>query len=94
MAQSQELFQVPELQHFIEGSDPDDNPVIPSQLPTTGYQTTELSISCGKPDTPSFHIKLTVDAGPGCGGIAWPAGSVSKFLLSHRKHPFWCPFKP
>jgi hypothetical protein len=25
-------------------------------------------------------VKLAVDAGPGCGGIAWPAGEVSRHL--------------
>lgn len=30
-------------------------------------------------------VRLKVDAGPGCGGIAWPAGEVSAFLNASRR---------
>ncbi|CAE7230017.1 unnamed protein product [Rhizoctonia solani] len=45
--------------------------LIPPQPPTVVHQTIELSFP--PLDRP---VKLVVDAGPGCGGIAWPAGEV------------------
>lgn len=33
---------------------------------------------------PRSGVRLRVDAGPGCGGIAWPAGEVLARYLAHR----------
>jgi protein N-lysine methyltransferase METTL21A len=72
------LFDVPELIHFkiVE-----ENPILPNQMPATPKQVTEVAVSCDQPNCPSLLLKLAVDASPGCGGIAWPAGCVSAFFL-------------
>ena len=45
----------------------------PTRAPTTvNNEETRLVIPGLETD-----VKLKVDAGPGCGGIAWPAGEVS-----------------
>ncbi|KZW03902.1 hypothetical protein EXIGLDRAFT_715937 [Exidia glandulosa HHB12029] len=64
-----------------EGSDTDvENDVFPAQNPTTKLQVQELSF-------PPHTVKLWIDASPGCGGIAWPAGEVlSRYLISTRSH--------
>jgi hypothetical protein len=31
----------------------------------------------------TIHVVLKVDASPGCGGIAWPAGEVRTSILVH-----------
>ena len=69
------LFNVPELEHFMLDQHNDIDPLLPNQLPTTTRQVTELSVGLNLP------IKLAVDAFPGCGGIAWPAGCVSAPFL-------------
>ena len=74
------LFEVPELFHFKTDENQLDDSILPTQLPTTSKQTTELTFSSGQHDSPSVLVKLTVDASPGCGGITWPAGSVSTLL--------------
>ncbi|KAL5641154.1 hypothetical protein ACGC1H_001590 [Rhizoctonia solani] len=57
-----------------------DDSLIPPQAPTVVYQTIELSFP--PLDRP---VKLVVDAGPGCGGIAWPAGEVlSRYLVKRN----------
>lgn len=45
---------------------------VPSRPSTTPQS--EIQIPVEGVDQP---LKLAVDAGPGCGGIAWPAGEVS-----------------
>ncbi|KAG8716329.1 hypothetical protein FRC11_004096 [Ceratobasidium sp. 423] len=50
--------------------------LVPPQPPTVVHRIIELSFP--PLDRP---VKLMVDAGPGCGGIAWPAGEVlSRYL--------------
>jgi hypothetical protein len=75
------LFDVPELHHFKLDQLDDINPVLPNQHPTATRQVTELPVGIDQPNFPSYTIKLAVDAFPGCGGIAWPAGCVSTFSL-------------
>lgn len=53
--------------------------LVPPQIPTVAHQTIELSFP--PLDNP---VKLVVDAGPGCGGIAWPAGEVLSRYLARR----------
>lgn len=53
----------------------------PSRPPTT-RQEEEVAI----PVPGGRDVRLKVDAGPGCGGIAWPAGEVRVADLSRRKH--------
>ncbi|ELU41831.1 hypothetical protein AG1IA_04151 [Rhizoctonia solani AG-1 IA] len=45
--------------------------IVPPQIPTVARQNIEILFP--PLDSP---VKLMVDAGPGCGGIAWPAGEV------------------
>lgn len=54
---------------FLGAISEDAVPIRPSTTPQS-----EIQISVDGLDVP---LKLAVDAGPGCGGIAWPAGEVS-----------------
>ncbi|KAG9127856.1 hypothetical protein FRC07_008302 [Ceratobasidium sp. 392] len=49
--------------------------VVPPQIPTVVNQIVELKFP--PLETP---VKLVVDAGPGCGGVAWPAGEVNAWV--------------
>ncbi|KEP54097.1 putative methyltransferase [Rhizoctonia solani 123E] len=60
-----------------------DDLLIPPQAPTVVYQTIELSFP--PLDRP---VKLVVDAGPGCGGIAWPAGEA-RYIEPWNHHRFY-----
>lgn len=63
------------------GSDTEEeNDVFPAQAPATKLHIEELAF-------PPLHvpIKLWIDASPGCGGRAWPAGEVlSRYLIATR----------
>lgn len=56
--------------------DDDEDSLAPKQPPTIVPRVTTLDISSRLPDCPSFQLKLSINAAPGCGGIAWPAGLV------------------
>ncbi|QRV76637.1 phospholipase [Ceratobasidium sp. AG-Ba] len=57
----------------------DTDEVVPPQIPTVVNQTIELNFS------PLEHpVKLVVDAGPGCGGVAWPAGEVLSRYIARK----------
>lgn len=51
--------------------------LLPNQRRSVHNETLHLSFT-NRQDAqqPSITISLTVDASPGCGGIAWPAGEV------------------
>lgn len=66
------------------GNDEQDS-IAPKQSLTISSQIATVQASSGLPDCPSFQIQLNVDAGPGCGGIAWPAGAVRSFLSLDMK---------
>lgn len=59
------------LKTFAEDGDasiaPPQNPTVHDQVVGRLFEAGESTIS----------VTLAVDAGPGCGGIAWPAGEVS-----------------
>ncbi|KAF7980895.1 hypothetical protein HWV62_36077 [Athelia sp. TMB] len=58
-----------------------DDELLPSQPPTISRQTIQLSFD-GPNGSAPISISLAVDASPGCGGIAWPAGQVlAKYLV-------------
>lgn len=60
--------------------DHDSDILFPFQRPAVTKEVIELSFSGTNihPNHASdLSIKLAVDASPGCGGIAWPAGQVS-----------------
>ncbi|KAG8846671.1 hypothetical protein FRC20_002927 [Serendipita sp. 405] len=55
----------------------DDEALVPVQPPSIQRQIQNLNFG-------SVELQLLVDAGPGCGGIAWPAGEVLSNYLVHR----------
>ncbi|KAJ1311289.1 hypothetical protein OPQ81_009787 [Rhizoctonia solani] len=73
------------LDEHLDALDPlrhlrnDSSEIVPPQNPTVIHQAIELSFP--PLDRP---VKLVVDAGPGCGGIAWPAGEVLSRYLARR----------
>lgn len=56
------------------GSDDDNTSILPAQKPSVQDESVQLLFEA--PGT-SVNVSLSVDAGPGCGGVAWPAGEVS-----------------
>ena len=93
------------LEEALDEQDPlrhlrndDERDIVPVQPPSVHNQTLELTFptpgSVNADDVDKVSIRLLVDASPGCGGIAWPAGEVglprnimSRFRLdySHEK---------
>jgi predicted nicotinamide N-methyase len=73
--EEEQLDELDPLRHLRQ----DDVAFIPSQPPSVHKQVQTLHIG-------PLNLKLLVDAGPGCGGIAWPAGQVLSNYLVHR-HP-------
>ena len=69
------------LRHF-RSSDPD-GVLVPPQPPSILNERTDLLIPGISPGDPGITVKLALDASPGCGGIAWPAGEASH--LSSRR---------
>ncbi|KZT13149.1 uncharacterized protein LAESUDRAFT_767687 [Laetiporus sulphureus 93-53] len=71
--------------------------IVPAQPPSIINQTTQLVFPTSRLDLKNSHhaeadmrtpedivINLSVDASPGCGGIAWPAGEVLSRYLARR----------
>jgi hypothetical protein len=72
------------LRHFFSPSESDNNQdnsdiLPPAPAPSTRDQN--IQINFGTPHHRTIALSLSVDAGPGCGGIAWPAGQVRSLLL-------------
>ncbi|KAJ7774213.1 putative methyltransferase-domain-containing protein [Mycena maculata] len=59
------------LDHFMQGSS---ESIVPDQPPSVRHGDT-LQFSFSGPDT-TVTVNLILDASPGCGGVAWPAGEV------------------
>ncbi|KAF9817674.1 hypothetical protein IEO21_03330 [Rhodonia placenta] len=72
------------LRHLRGSADADDADLVPAQPPSILDQTIELTFPSDTSETVS--ITLAVDASPGCGGIAWPAGEVLSRYIA-RKGP-------
>ena len=71
------------LRHFRS---PDaDGVLVPEQPASILDQRTDLLIPGINPGDPGITIKLALNAAPGCGGIAWPAGEASVYLLSSQR---------
>lgn len=66
------------LRHF--GEDADSQSIVPVQPRSTYNEFMQLSFpnQCST----AVRVVLRVDASPGCGGIAWPAGEVRIFISS------------
>ena len=92
------------LRHFFSASDrvldddgdySDNVMLLPTPAPSIRDQTIQINF-----ETPSPHrtiaLSLSVDASPGCGGIAWPAGEVRYFqsyvyVMSLMPEVAYCP---
>ena len=62
------------FQYFASAEDPD---LLPAQPPSLREQIIQIDIKLPLLDTgESQPLSLAVNASPGCGGIAWPAGEV------------------
>ncbi|OCH95857.1 hypothetical protein OBBRIDRAFT_822511 [Obba rivulosa] len=81
LAVEEKLDELDPLRHLRE----DDEVVVPAQPPSVRDQLIELSYPTYTGDVPSpVVIKLAVDASPGCGGVAWPAGEVLSRYIARR----------
>ncbi|KAI9063383.1 hypothetical protein FKP32DRAFT_1592443 [Trametes sanguinea] len=86
LALEEQLDQLDPLRHLREDASDEESPnaLVPHQPPSIRNQTIELAFPAF-PDIPGpIAIKLSVDASPGCGGIAWPAGEVLASYISRR----------
>ncbi|KAL6306735.1 putative methyltransferase-domain-containing protein [Sparassis latifolia] len=82
----EKLDELDPLRHLRNDDDAQLADVVPAQPPSIHNQLVELSFSSDEsallPNP--VVIKLVVDASPGCGGIAWPAGEVRLPCVIHR----------
>ena len=56
--------------------------LIPPQSPSVRNATLHLSFQ-------DITVTLKVDAGPGCGGIAWPAGQILSLYIVRQGRDHW-----
>ncbi|KAI0676805.1 putative methyltransferase-domain-containing protein [Trametes maxima] len=82
LALEEKLDELDPLRHLREDGSDDEN-LVPVQPPSVHNQTIQLAFPAA-PDVAPVAIKLAVDASPGCGGIAWPAGEVLASYISRR----------
>ncbi|KAA1466003.1 hypothetical protein DENSPDRAFT_830731 [Dentipellis sp. KUC8613] len=93
LAEEEALDLADPLRHLRDEAD---GVLIPSQPHSVQNEITELKFALSGSDgnqragehgpaPSSVAIKLVVDASPGCGGIAWPAGEVLAAYLARRK---------
>lgn len=73
LALEEQLDAIDPLRHLRQHDELD---LVPAQPPSVHNQTLELAF-------PPVSIRLLVDASPGCGGIAWPAGEVGRDAPPH-----------
>ncbi|KAI9453207.1 putative methyltransferase-domain-containing protein [Lactarius psammicola] len=72
------------LQHLASSDDTD---LLPAQPPSLRNQIIQINIKLplDTDESPrSISLSLAVDASPGCGGIAWPAGEVLACYIARR----------
>jgi len=74
MKMEEELDFADPLRH-LRKTDESQSEILPSQPVSVQNQIVQLSFTCGSPEE-QIQILLKVDASPGCGGLAWPAGEV------------------
>ncbi|KAI1792969.1 putative methyltransferase-domain-containing protein [Ganoderma leucocontextum] len=90
LALQEKLDELDPLRHLREDADPDEVHIIPVQAPSIHNQCIKLSFHTAPDiqddtDLPApITINLAVDASPGCGGIAWPAGEVLSSYIAHK----------
>lgn len=70
------------LRHLQHQDTDDLLPLVPTQPPSIHNETLHFNFQ-------DITVTLQVDAGPGCGGIAWPAGEVlSRHIVRHGRD-YW-----
>lgn len=97
LALEEKLDELDPLRHLREDADADEDSsvqIVPVQPPSIRNRYIELSF----PTAPATQhdtgvpapitITLAVDASPGCGGIAWPAGEVRPCVPHFQVSPF------
>jgi hypothetical protein len=57
-------------------------PLVPAQTPSIHNEILQLNFQ-------DIVVTLRVDAGPGCGGIAWPAGEVLCRYIVRQGRDYW-----
>ncbi|KAH9912709.1 putative methyltransferase-domain-containing protein [Fomitopsis serialis] len=85
----EQLDELDPLRHLRDDPDLDADRagIVPAQPPSILGQTIGLVFagpSAGEVDGGDVAITLLVDASPGCGGIAWPAGEVLSRYIARR----------
>ena len=70
------------LRHLRHQDSDDLLPLVPAQPPTIHNETLHLNFQ-------DIIVTLQVDAGPGCGGIAWPAGEVLSRYIVRQGRDYW-----
>lgn len=79
----EQLDAIDPLRHLRNDDDLDGEKLLPAQEPSILNQTTEFSCMYSRDDIICpISIELHVDASPGCGGVAWPAGEVRSMTYS------------
>ncbi|KIM67776.1 hypothetical protein SCLCIDRAFT_1209915 [Scleroderma citrinum Foug A] len=84
------LDMIDPLRHFRNQddlNDREDRHVVPTQPRSIQNERIQLTFPNRAPKdycSPSIQITLKVDASPGCGGIAWPAGEVLSNYIALR----------
>ncbi|KAH9894211.1 putative methyltransferase-domain-containing protein [Cubamyces lactineus] len=86
LALEEHLDELDPLRHFRDDASDEDsaNTIVPVQPPSIRNQTIELVFPAPGDRGAPIAIRLAVDASPGCGGIAWPAGEVLASYISRR----------
>ncbi|KZT26892.1 hypothetical protein NEOLEDRAFT_1155278 [Neolentinus lepideus HHB14362 ss-1] len=82
MKMEEELDFADPLRHLCK-TDESQSEILPPQPVSVQNQIVQLSFTCGSPEE-QIQILLKVDASPGCGGLAWPAGEVLAAYLALR----------
>ncbi|KAG1715978.1 hypothetical protein ID866_1202 [Astraeus odoratus] len=87
IALDEALDAIDPLRHLRNQDDLDDHDaqqdIVPTQPRSIQNETIQLSFPISS-DKESIQITLKVDASPGCGGIAWPAGEVLSNYIALR----------
>ncbi|KAG6833836.1 hypothetical protein H0H87_011770 [Tephrocybe sp. NHM501043] len=84
------LDELDPLRHLMQQDEDDDEPnsIIPKQLRSIRDDALHLSFSSPQRPQLPVEIVLAVDASPGCGGIAWPAGEILSSYITKRGPDF------
>ena len=72
----------PPLRHFFLASDDLDGSDLLLPAPAPSIRDRIVQINFEAPLHRTIALSLSVDPGPGCGGIAWPAGEVRSLPVS------------